>query len=77
MRFSKFSVLTLMAVSMSISTRAQSSQQEQQTMDQFIQGLMDKMTLEEKIGQLNPPATLPTAADKSCRTLPPPSKPEK
>ena len=57
MRFSKFSVLTLMAVSMSISTRAQSSQQEQQTMDQFIQGLMDKMTLEEKIGQLNLPAT--------------------
>ena len=67
-----------MAVSMSISTRAQSSQQEQQTMDQFIQGLMDKMTLEEKIGQLNLPATGEIiTGEAQSSNIAPPSKPEK
>ena len=52
--FIAFSLSTLMAIAMPGKNSLKSTPQE---MDKFVTELMKKMTIEEKIGQLNPPVT--------------------
>lgn len=62
----KKSLLAIMAMVMSLSTTAQKID-----MDQFISNLMNKMTVEEKIGQLNllPAGTITTGISKNSSVI--------
>lgn len=56
-RKAKLIIGSLFTLSIGLSSCQHSATSSSQTMDQFIDDLMSKMTVEEKIGQLNLPVT--------------------